>query len=823
MNMNKYKLNELAKNLKLSSAQVIKCIEKYKGETKKTVSALSVEEVSIVLEHFTQGNQVESFDAYFANNVKPVIEKEKKPKAVKQTEKKPEKKTEKAVKKTEQKPKREDKNVAPKAESKKPVENTKKKEQKPAKKHEHGVRQQLVGNSSKNEKNEGYTMSSLGIYNGRRTVDTRGSYVELDKYNEKYDNLANTKHNKSKDNFTKKQKLTQKSQQYKKQQHSHKRESEQDKLNRLALEKARKQQLKVLIPDEIVVSELAVRLKVTASEVIKKLMGLGVMAGINETIDFDTASLVADELGAKVEKEVIVTIEERLIDDEEDSEESLEERCPVVVVMGHVDHGKTSILDRIRNANVTASEAGGITQHIGAYQVYYDNKKITFLDTPGHEAFTSMRARGANITDIAILVVAADDGIMPQTVESINHAKAAGVSIIVAINKMDKEGANADKVKQELTEHSLVVEEWGGDVIAVPVSAKTGMGINDLLENILLVSEIKELKANPNKLAKGTVIEARLDKGKGPTATVLVQGGTLRKGDIIIAGTSVGRVRTMTNDKGKSVDKAGPSMPVEITGLSEVPMSGDIFNAVEDEKLARELVEKRKHQAKEEVFSQYQKVTLDNLFSQISEGEMKELPIIVKADVQGSVEAVKQSLEKLSNDEVRVKVIHGGVGAVSESDVMLANASNAIIVGFNVRPDPVAKDSAERDGVDIRLYRIIYDAIEEISTAMKGMLAPKFREVETARIEVRQVYKITNVGIVAGSYVLDGKVGRNNEIRVVRDGIVIAEDKMSSLKRFKDDVKEVSSGYECGITLEKFTDIKEGDIFEAFYMEEYRD
>ena len=823
MNMNKYKLNELAKNLKLSSAQVIKCIEKYTGETKKTVSALNVEEVSIVLEHFTQGNQVESFDAYFANNVKPVMEKEKKPKAVKQTEKKPEKKTEKAVKKTEQKPKKEDKNTAPKAEIKKPSENPKKKEQKPAKKHEHGVRQQLVGNSSKNERNEGYTISSSDNSNGRRTVDTRGSYVELDKYNEKYDNLANTKHNKSKDNFTKKQKLTQKSQQYKKQQHSHKRESEQDKLNRLALEKARKQQLKVLIPDEIVVSELAVRLKVTASEVIKKLMGLGVMAGINETIDFDTASLVADELGAKVEKEVIVTIEERLIDDEEDSEESLEERCPVVVVMGHVDHGKTSILDRIRNANVTASEAGGITQHIGAYQVYYDNKKITFLDTPGHEAFTSMRARGANITDIAILVVAADDGIMPQTVESINHAKAAGVSIIVAINKMDKEGANADKVKQELTEHSLVVEEWGGDVIAVPVSAKTGMGINDLLENILLVSEIKELKANPNKLAKGTVIEARLDKGKGPTATVLVQGGTLRKGDIIIAGTSVGRVRTMTNDKGKSVDKAGPSMPVEITGLSEVPMSGDIFNAVEDEKLARELVEKRKHQAKEEVFSQYQKVTLDNLFSQISEGEMKELPIIVKADVQGSVEAVKQSLEKLSNDEVRVKVIHGGVGAVSESDVMLANASNAIIVGFNVRPDPVAKDSAERDGVDIRLYRIIYDAIEEISTAMKGMLAPKFREVETARIEVRQVYKITNVGIVAGSYVLDGKVGRNNEIRVVRDGIVIAEDKMSSLKRFKDDVKEVSSGYECGITLEKFTDIKEGDIFEAFYMEEYRD
>ncbi|MDO5125255.1 MAG: translation initiation factor IF-2 [Ruminococcus sp.] len=829
MNMNKYKLSELAKDLKLTNNQVIECIQNFTGETKKTVSALTASEVSIVLEHFTQSNQVENFDAYFANNVKPEKTEDKKTKQTKKTEKKTDEKKAEPVEKQEEKksaPEKEIKKVKeePKKEEKKPVEQThKKKEQKPAKKQEHGVRQQLIGNSSKNDKNEGYTISSADDSKGRRTVDTRGSYVELDKYNEKYDNLANTKHNKSKDNFTKKQKLTQKSQQHKKQQYSHKKETEAEKLRRLELERARKQQLKVLIPDEIVVSELATRLKVTVSEVIKKLMGLGVMAGINEIIDFDTASLVAEELGAKVEKEVIVTIEERLIDDEEDPEDSLVERCPVVVVMGHVDHGKTSILDRIRNANVTASEAGGITQHIGAYQVYYNNKKITFLDTPGHEAFTSMRARGANITDIAILVVAADDGIMPQTIESINHAKAAGVSIIVAINKMDKEGANADKVKQELTEHSLVVEEWGGDVIAVPVSAKTGMGIDELLENILLIAEFKELKANPNKLAKGTVIEAKLDKGKGPTATVLVQGGTLHKGDIIIAGTTVGRVRTMTNDKGKALEKAGPSTPVEITGLSEVPMSGDVFNAVQDEKLARELVEKRKHQAKEEVFSQYQKVTLDNLFSQISEGEMKELPIIVKADVQGSVEAVKQSLEKLSNDEVRVKVIHGGVGAVSESDVMLANASNAIIVGFNVRPDPVAKASAERDGVDIRLYRIIYDAIEEISTAMKGMLAPKYREVETARIEVRQVYKITNVGIVAGSYVLDGKVGRNNEIRVVRDGIVIAEDKMSSLKRFKDDVKEVSSGYECGITLEKFTDIKEGDIFEAFYMEEYRD
>ncbi|WP_459811223.1 translation initiation factor IF-2 [Hominimerdicola sp. 21CYCFAH17_S] len=834
----KYKLNELAKDLGLTNAEVAECLEKLTGEAKKTVASLTPQEVGYVLEYFTQNNQVESFNEYFAANVKPVSEKkkEKKP-AVQKAEKKPEAKAEtrpeaKPEKKPEPaKPERTasdaEKAAAPKSavkfskpEQKQEKPAPKKEQPKTVKKKEHGVKQIIGGTAVKDE---GYTVSEKSdSFSKGRMVDTRGSYVELDKYNEKYDKLANTKQNKNKDNFTKKQKLTQKSQQYKKQQHSHKRETEAEKLRRLELERARKQQLKVLIPEEIAVSELASRLKVTATEVIKKLMGLGVMASINEIIDFDTASLVAEELGAKVEKEVIVTIEERLIADEEDPEESLEERCPVVVVMGHVDHGKTSILDRIRNANVAEGEAGGITQHIGAYQVYYNDKKITFLDTPGHEAFTSMRARGANITDIAILVVAADDGIMPQTVESINHAKAAGVSIIVAINKMDKEGANADKVKQELTEHGLVVEEWGGDVIAVPVSAKTGMGIDELLENILLVSEVRELKANPNKLAKGTVIEARLDKGKGPTATVLVQGGTLNSGDVIIAGTAVGRVRTMTNDKGRKIEKAGPSTPVEITGLGDVPSAGDIFNAVADEKLARELVEQRKHEAKEEVFKQYQKVTLDNLFAQISEGEMKELPLIVKADVQGSVEAVKQSLEKLSNEEVRVKVIHGAVGAVSESDVMLANASNAIIVGFNVRPDPVAKDSAERDGVDIRLYRVIYDAIEEISTAMKGMLAPKFREVETARVEVRQVYKITNVGIVAGSYVLSGKVGRNNEIRVVRDGIVIAEDKMSSLKRFKDDVKEVAEGYECGITLEKFSDIKEGDIFEAFFMEEYQ-
>ena len=836
MKTTKYKLSDMAKDLKVTNNDLIECLGKLGGEPKKTQSVLTPEEISYVLEYYTQNNQVDSFDAFYANNVKPAKEEkkaDKKPVKAEKKEKKAEKKPEpKPAPKAEAKPEpkaepKVEKKPEVKAETKQPAPEQKKKQpapQKPAKKKGHGGRQQLGGFSDKKETSGGYTISEDNdSFGTQRTIDTRGSYIELDKYNEKYDNLANSKQNKSKDNFTKKQKLTQKSQQRKKQQFSHKKETESEKLRRLELERARKQQLKVMIPDEIVVSELASRLKVTATEVIKKLMGLGVMASINEVVDFDTAALVAEELGAKVEKEVHVTIEERLIETDEDPEESLQERCPVVVVMGHVDHGKTSILDRIRNAHVTDTEAGGITQHIGAYQVEYEGKKITFLDTPGHEAFTAMRARGANVTDIAILVVAADDGIMPQTIESINHAKAAGVSIIVAINKMDKEGADPDRVKQQLTEQSLVVEEWGGDVIAVPVSAKTGMGIDELLENILLVAEVKELKANPDRLARGTVVEARLDKGKGPVATLLVQNGTLKSGDVIIAGTSVGRIRTMTNDKGRSIKEAGPSTPVEITGLGEVPSAGDVFNAVADEKLARELVEQRKHEAKEEQFQQHQKVTLDNLFSQIAEGEMKELPIIVKADVQGSVEAVKQSLEKLSNDEVRVKVIHGGVGAVSESDVMLANASNAIIVGFNVRPDPVAKQNAEQSGVDIRLYRIIYDAIEEITDAMKGMLAPKYREVETARIEVRQVYKISNVGTVAGSYVLDGKVGRNNEIRVVRDGIVIAEDKMSSLKRFKDDAKEVAAGFECGITLEKFTDIKEGDIFEAFYMEEYRD
>jgi len=552
-------------------------------------------------------------------------------------------------------------------------------------------------------------------------------------------------------------------------------------------------------------------------------MASGVMASASQVIDFDTAALVAMEIGAKVEKEVIVTIEDQLIDDSEDEEDSLIERSPVVVVMGHVDHGKTSLLDAIRHANVTASEAGGITQHIGAYQVKVNDRLITFLDTPGHEAFTSMRARGAQVTDIAVLVVAADDGIMPQTVEAINHAKAAEVSIIVAINKMDKPGADAEKVKQELTEHGLVPEEWGGDVICVPVSAKTHENIDSLLEMIQLVADVKELKANPDRQAKGTVIEARLDKGRGPVATVLVQNGTLHNGDIIIAGTAVGRIRVMMDDKGNRVDQAGPSMPVEVTGLDEAPSAGDIFNVVADERLARQLVEERKQRAKEAAFQAYNKVTLENLFAQIEEGEMKELPIIVKADVQGSVEAVKQSLEKLSTSEVRVKVVHGAVGAVNESDVMLANASKAIIVGFNVRPDPVARTNAERDGVEIKLYRVIYDAIEEIESAMKGMLAPKIREVEIGRAEVRMVYKISNVGTVAGCYVLEGKVARNNNIRIVRDGIIVADDKIDSLKRLKDDAKEVQQGFECGIHLAKFNDIKEGDILEAYETEEYRE
>ncbi len=655
-----------------------------------------------------------------------------------------------------------------------------------------------------------------------RVIDTRTTMVDLSKYDDKVYNYVPSSH--AADNAVSRQKL--KKQDNRNQQNGQKSQKEkerlaQERIKRMEMEKARKKQLEITIPDEIMVSELAVRLKKTAGEVVKKLFAMGVMASINQTIDYDTAYLVADEFGAKATKEVVVTIEERLFDDSEDKAEDLVERGPVVCVMGHVDHGKTSLLDAIRHTSVTKGEAGGITQHIGAYRVSVNGRDITFLDTPGHEAFTAMRARGAQATDIAILVVAADDGIMPQTVEAINHAKAAGIDIIVAINKMDKPGANPDQIMQQLTQYDLVPEAWGGDVICVPVSALTGKGIPELLENVLLVADMKELKANPNRRAKGLVIESKLDRGRGPVATILVQNGTLNAGDIVIAGTAVGRVRAMTNDKGKNVKTAGPGVPVEIIGLDAVPSSGDEFNAVEDEKMARSLAEQRREAAKQEMFKANARASLDDLFSQMAEG-MKTLNIIVKADVMGSAEAVKQSLMKLTNEEVKIAVIHAAVGGITESDVMLAAASNAIIVGFNVRPDKNAIDTAERQGVEIRTYRVIYDCIEEMKAAMKGMLAPKFKEVVIGHAQVRQTIRVPNVGTIAGSYVQDGKISRNASIRILRDGIVIAEDKIASLRRFKDDVKEVAQNYECGVGLDKFNDIKEGDIFEAYVMEEIK-
>ena len=657
----------------------------------------------------------------------------------------------------------------------------------------------------------------------KRVIDTRGSAaVNIEKYNEKFEDMAGNKTGSANMRLGTKEKIVSKSKQRQNQQSasSKRRQEERNRMQKLQLEIAKKQQLKVEIPDEISVGELASRMKKTASEVIKQLFKLGVFASVSDVIDYDTAALVAMELGCKVEKEVIVTVEERLIDDHEDKPEDLVPRAPVVVVMGHVDHGKTSLLDYIRHANVVSGEAGGITQHIGAYTVEINGSPITFLDTPGHEAFTSMRARGAMVTDIAILVVAADDGIMPQTIESINHAKAANIPVVVAINKMDTVGANPDRIKQQLTEYDLVPEEWGGDTIVCPISAKTGMGIDNLLENLVVLAEVQELKANPNRAAKGTVIEARLDKGRGPIMTVLVQNGTLKAGDIIIAGTAVGRVRTMINDKGQRVTEAGPSTPVEISGLSEVPSAGDVFNAVADERMARELAEERRVQQMNNSMGGTKKVSLEDIFSQIKSGEMKTLNIIVKADVQGSAEAVKSSLEKISNDEVRVKVIHSAVGAINESDVMLAATSGAIIVGFNVRPDNAARDSAARSNVDMRMYRVIYDCINEIEAAMKGMLAPQFKEVIIGHAEVRETYKVSKVGTVCGCYCTDGKIQRGCEVRVLRDNIVIHEGELASLRRFKDDVKEVASGYECGMQVEKFNDIKIGDVIECFVMEQ---
>ncbi len=801
----KYKVNEVAKDFGLNNKEIIEVLGKFYEEPKKAQTALDTKELDVLFDVLTQENSVENFNAYFA--MKKVEEK----KAPKKEEKKPEPKKEEKVQKN-----------APKKEEKKADKPQKKDEKKTENKSEKKPQGQSTANPfKKNEKKKDGPMQSR-TKGEMRTIDTRADNVQLEKYNERYENIAPV--HSINDNVQTKQKLKQKSQQYRKQQgmRSKRKESEAERLKRIEAERAKKT-LVITVPEEITVGDLAAMLKRTAAEVIKKLFSLGMMATVNQVIDFDTAEIVATELGAKVKKEVVVTIEERIIDDHEDNEEDLLPRSPVVCVMGHVDHGKTSLLDAIKNTSVTATEAGGITQHLGAYRVNLNGQEITFLDTPGHAAFTAMRARGAMATDIAILVVAADDGIMPQTVEAINHAKAAGVSIVVAINKMDKPDASPDKIMQQLTEYELIPEEWGGDVICVPVSAKTKMNIDTLLESVLLVAEMKELKANPNRAGKGIVIEARLDKGRGPVATLLVQNGTLKSGDIIVAGTAVGRVRVMTDDKGRKVNEAGPSVPVEITGLAEVPVGGDAFDCVSDERLARELVEQRKNSQKEEAFRSMQKVTLDNLFDSINEGSLKDLNIIVKADVQGSVEAVRQSLEKLSNEEVRVKVIHGGVGAVNESDVMLANASNALIVGFNVRPDPVAEANAERDKVEMRMYRVIYDCIEEVEAAIKGMLAPKFRDVEMGKAEVRSVFKLSSAGTIAGCYIIDGKITRNCKIRVVRDGIVVFEDEIASLKRFKDDVKEVATGYECGVGLEKFNDIKEGDILEGYITEEYKD
>lgn len=796
--MIKYKVKDVASDFGVQNKEITEILEKYCGVNKKTMASLDESELDVIFDVMTKKNNVENFDSYFAARNEKLDGEVSKPAKSE--------KPEKSKNTTDEKGGKKDNN------SKKVKDNKENAKPEPAQKTE----------APKKEEKQVEIKSEESVQRKRRVIDTRTSNINVDKYNSKYDDMASDSSKmRNTDNTIKKQKFSNRSQRQKGRRQG-RRETEAERLKRIALERKQKP-ITVQIPDEILVSELALRLKATVAEVVKKAFLMGTMVTATDTIDFDTASLIAMEFHAKVEKEVVVTIEEQLIDDSEDDEANLVGRAPVVVVMGHVDHGKTSILDAIRHANVTAGEAGGITQHIGAYRVMINGKPITFLDTPGHEAFTTMRARGAQVTDIAILVVAADDGIMPQTIEAIHHAKAAGVSVIVAINKMDKDGANPELVKQQLTEHELIPEEWGGDTPCIPVSAKTKEGLDDLLEMVTLVAEMKELKANPDRAAKGTVIEARLDKGRGPVATVLVQNGTLHKGDTIIAGTSVGRVRVMTNDKGERVKEAGPSVPVEITGLDEVPTGGDTFDAVKDERLARTLADQRKSAKKEEVFNAQTKVTLDNLFDQMKLGEVKELQIIVKADVQGSVEAVTQSLVKLSNDEVRVNVIHGAVGAINESDVMLAEASSAIIVGFNVRPDAVAAENAERAGVDMRLYSVIYDCINEIESAMKGMLAPKQREVVLGMAECRNVIKIKSVGTIAGSYVKSGKIQRGGGVRVIRDGIVIAEDKIASLQRFKDAVKEVNEGYECGIGLEKFNDLKEGDMFEVYTIEEYRD
>ena len=787
MSMIKYRVHEVAKDFNVTSKVISQILTDYIAPPKNHMQVLENHELDVIFEYMTQHNQAASLEDIFKVPEKPAATAKK------------EAAPEKTAAAPEKKPAQQSTAPAQPQQPQQPAPQQPKKAEKPNKPH---TPRQVAE---------------------KRVIDTRGSAaVNIEKYNEKFEDMAGSKTGSGNMRLGTKEKIVSKSKQRQNQQSasSKRRQEERNRMQKLQLEIAKKQQLKVEIPDEISVGELASRMKKTASEVIKQLFKLGVFASVSDVIDYDTAALVAMELGCKVEKEVIVTVEERLIDDHEDKPEDLLPRAPVVVVMGHVDHGKTSLLDYIRHANVVSGEAGGITQHIGAYTVEINGSPITFLDTPGHEAFTSMRARGAMVTDIAILVVAADDGIMPQTIESINHAKAANIPVVVAINKMDTVGANPDRIKQQLTEYDLVPEEWGGDTIVCPISAKTGMGIENLLENLVVLAEVQELKANPNRAAKGTVIEARLDKGRGPIMTVLVQNGTLKAGDIIIAGTAVGRVRTMINDKGQRVTEAGPSTPVEISGLSEVPSAGDVFNAVADERMARELAEERRVQQMNNSMGGTKKVSLEDIFSQIKSGEMKTLNIIVKADVQGSAEAVKSSLEKISNDEVIVKVIHSAVGAINESDVMLAATSGAIIVGFNVRPDNAARDSAARSNVDMRMYRVIYDCINEIEAAMKGMLAPQFKEVIIGHAEVRETYKVSKVGTVCGCYCTDGKIQRGCEVRVLRDNIVIHEGELASLRRFKDDVKEVASGYECGMQVEKFNDIKIGDVIECFVMEQ---
>jgi len=773
----KYRVHEVAKDFKMNSKDIAQIMTEYATAPKNHMQVLEENELDLIFEYLTQHNQVEDLAEVFAVPEKPAKPAEEKPAET----------------------------TAATAEAKQGATDAPKQEQRPL------DNRPAQPQPQKPYENRPHTPRAVPE---KRIIDTRGGTVNIEKYDDRLSNLVPEKAEdmQGKQKFLNKNKNRQTISPKRKQE-------EKDKMQKLQFEIAKKAPVKVAIPDEINVGELAIRMKKTGAEVVRQLIKLGTMAALSDTIDYETAALVAMEMGCKVEKEVVVTVEERLIDLSEDKAEDLVSRAPVVVVMGHVDHGKTSLLDRVREANVASGEAGGITQHIGAYRIEINGSPITFLDTPGHEAFTSMRARGAMVTDIAILVVAADDGIMPQTVESINHAKAAGIPIIVAINKMDKPTANPDRIKQELTQYELVSEEWGGDTIIVPISAKTGMGIDKLLEMVVLTAEMKELKANPNRAAKGTVIEARLDKGRGPIMTVLVQNGTLKLGDIIIAGTAVGHARVMMNDKGERVTEAGPSVPVEIAGLSEVPQAGDIFNAVDDERMATELVDQRKQQSKDAQIGAPKKVSLEDLFAQIQQGEIKDFNIIVKADVQGSAEAVKASLLKLSNDEVRVRVIHSAVGAINESDVMLAATSGAVIVGFNVRPDNAARDYAARANVDMRMYRVIYDCINEIEAAMKGMLAPKFKEVITGHAEVRQVIKISKIGTVCGSYVTDGKIVRNSSVRVVRDGSVVHEGTISGLRRFKDDVKEVATNYECGISIEKFGDVREGDIIESFIME----